>query len=502
MNKHWYILKKDHHLGPFSILNLRDLFNNSSFNEKTQLWCEGDDDWKSLEDQGELHSILNISNDEEFIDTYTLWLEQRQTDKISSEILKDDLSFMPDLPVEQESNVPTLKSASPPDLPPLPDEDDLITDDISSAFTEKDFVPRESLTEDDVNELKEKNRSSLKNIGKKFFLLFFLSLVILIGTSLGILWFSDFYGSPKKLNISDRFANRVEKVISSPRSNTVTDVVLAKDGKEMFAVINYPFAAQLDLRFTSIDKKVLSSSKIVFRSQVSFDNYSGKISKIVFSEGKTLKPGHYRVTLKGVRTGFVSKILDRVYATKVGKYLKYIYDPNLAFYATGVYLISKDSEDIFSGRLDDFYKELREKKLKPFKILLEKYKTVEMLGQKLEKLLKSHLKMHSKRRHASLFERKYSTEIGIFLQSMVNRERETLSLNSDRLIPYYESLIEQAIVISGIGSKIAEDLGKRKRKFNLKWKSKVVVKNKKRISKILNKIKAKELLIRNEMLTL
>ena len=66
MNRHWYIYKKDHHLGPFTVMNLRELYLQGSILGAQQLWREGDPGWLALKDYNGIRYVLGIENEKIF----------------------------------------------------------------------------------------------------------------------------------------------------------------------------------------------------------------------------------------------------------------------------------------------------------------------------------------------------------------------------------------------------------------------------------------------------
>lgn len=79
MEKSWFIFQDDHHLGPFSTSEIRELLDQNEISRQAPLWKEGIDDWYPLEHYSDFAVKVEI--------------EEAHTDPVV-----DDFPELPDLP--------------------------------------------------------------------------------------------------------------------------------------------------------------------------------------------------------------------------------------------------------------------------------------------------------------------------------------------------------------------------------------------------------------------
>lgn len=148
MDKLWYIFKKDHHLGPFSLQNLRELYQRGTLGKNDQIWTEGQESWRPLSAYKNVIVLLEMEDDKHFKESYRIWLKddleriqlnqtspktelpphlksyqvssrnKKNTEKGNLQIHQADLPNLPELPITQfdqdSMECPSLPSKTKP----------------------------------------------------------------------------------------------------------------------------------------------------------------------------------------------------------------------------------------------------------------------------------------------------------------------------------------------------------------------------------------------------
>lgn len=485
MNRHWYIYKKDHHLGPFTVLNLRDLYLQGSILGDQQLWREGDPGWQPLKDYEGIRYILAIEDEKDFLAQYQNWLNGCFKEP-------EPESEPPDLPP-----VP-MNDGLPPDLPPIPVEQPVVSKSPVTITEDGEVIQREEIAQPQVllpnEDITSNFQVEVKKSRVKQLFIAVVVMVIMVAPFLGMYqWTKDSGLESLPFTPPAHAEKGLWKTVRATKQNCKIKVMMDSSGKKMWLVSNYHFPASVELAFTSLDEKILSETKVDFRAQVQLDNHLSRVDKVVFEQGDKLVSGSYRVTLKGTRTGIAATIFGSLYAYKWSKYLRVFYDPRLTFYSTTVAFIGHGDPRNFDKRLKTFFKEKRVLRLAPYKQLIQKYKTLSYTLGQMKVMIKSHITKYKRRNDLQRFEKDYATYVGGLIQNIIVEEQK-MQGSSDKNKPLHKlqkDFLEHAIKGSWIGGKVVTALEKRKRRFNKRWKKSFISHFDERITKLQLKIDKK-----------
>ncbi len=512
MNKFWYIYRKDHHLGPFTIMNLRELYQQGSLLPGEQIWREGDEGWCALNEYRNLEEILKIKDEQFFIEQFGRWSRGEQLLPDPSE--PPELPPIPDeqqwqehslaeeeLTQEGEEVLPEI-----PDLPELPSEEEMEAVEALESdeeFEQIDDTPIiDELDDDATTSIDQQIEEEIEQLPEVFkqqkrfsifkrvlimatVLLFFLSPII-------FLLYLDYDPGIKQLPFvfPAREQQAIWQTINAPKVSAQARVVMANNGKQIWLISNFHFPAEVELKFSSIEKKVLSETPIEFTAHATLNRHIGKIKRVKFLKGKKLIAGSYRVTLRGERFGFIASLLKRLYSQSWARHLKVLYEPHLVFYATTTAFISRSNPQEFDLHLKEFFHKKRMAKLAPYKEWIEKFKTLSFTVNQFKKLITDHLVKYRHRRDLEKFERDYSAYIGGLIQNIIvqeQRKREKLP-RSSKFYRYQKKFLSYAIATSKIGGSIVARLEKRKRRFTIKWRRAFIKRYHARLNKLRDQI--------------
>lgn len=517
MTKHWYIYRKDHHLGPFTVMNLRELYLRGSLLGTEQLWREGDPGWRLLKEYDGIRYILGIEDDNLFIKSYQEWI--------------DGVFVQPSKEIRVEQGPPELPgipgediSEGPPDLPPIPDEGTTSAVDITNEVIEEPFdssvdqtIVDDNCTYEDVQDEQQegieqasnefddvtssfKIKSKSRRLKNTFITL--LVLTILISPFLGFYFLDKDHGVTNlPFNPPEYARKAIWNTIKSNKVNCKIKILMDKSGKKMWLTSNFHFPAQIELHFTSLDKKILSTQPISFRSKLLLENHLAQIKKVVYEKGKKLIPGSYRVTLKGKRIGFTAKVLNKIYSNSWAKYLRVIYDPHLVFYSTTVAFVAHGDPGKFEKKIKDFLHKQKLSKLAPYKSWIQKYKTLSYTLGQLKVMIHDHITIYKRKKDLYRFEQDYSSYVGGLIQNIIVEEQKN-KFKADKKSPVYDyqkKFLSFAIESSRLGGKVVTALEKRKRRFHKRWKNAFIGHFDKRITKLQTKIDNAVKKIANEL---
>lgn len=509
MDQHWYIYRKDHHLGPFSAANLRELYLRGSLASFEQIWRQGDEGWLALKDYRGVENVFALKDDSEFVLAYKRWNRGEdpfpRTNKQTQTVEMDGPPDLPPLPAVEEQSVEQhseLFSDSPPDLPPLPVEDEpsleveselehsispvssdeLQREDLSEVdqyameADEELLAPEEELEEEQEDDLTGQFEvASLKRRRRWPWVVALLTPFILIGLSIFAIYQLEKDRGLKHLGfVAPAFVQKdIWNTIRASKVSSIMKIVMDNSGKQMWLISNFPYQAKVDLKFSSIDRKILSEEAILFRTQIEMEKHIGKIKKVVYEKGSKIIPGSYRVTIKGQRTGWLASLLSHIYRPSIAKYLNLIYDPHLKFYTTTTAFVAHGTPALFDKKLKAFFHRKKMERLAPFKEWGQKFATLSAALTKFKSLIHNHIARYKHYRDREYFERDYSSLVGGLIQNLiVSEQKSDQRLSPDNpLFAYQKKFVSYAIESSRIGGEAAAALEKKKRRFHKKWKN-------------------------------
>jgi hypothetical protein len=139
LEKHWFIFRGDHHLGPFSFQEILDKLKLDQIDDNELTWCEGHPDWLPLKDQPAIiEALQGERNDQEKqqqeIERQQLLREQQVQERriakearLEAEKKKEQERLQRQAEAKRIAQLEAQRAAKqedlPPPLPPLPIEE-------------------------------------------------------------------------------------------------------------------------------------------------------------------------------------------------------------------------------------------------------------------------------------------------------------------------------------------------------------------------------------------
>lgn len=393
--KQWFILRVDHHLGPFSHEDLIDLYERAKLREVDQLWREGMGEWKrfnQLEEFAELWAPPELPPDLPEIEPEL----EAEPEPIPEE------EFLPPPPFEFEE-----EDEGPPPLPPLPQEQELEPE------------PEPELEAEDEAHLDQLIEERPLETGPSKFKLGLAALVCLLFVITGLMVFSN--QTPSEVNFFEARVEKAQELKSFLRENEgVFDkdnmpfaLSLSRDSQTLILASPYSGTAKVFLSLESVENKGLFSSPIVITAQADMFNHKAVFENLTWEQGRSLVPGFYNYEISAIPTGVEAKIRGALQRAGLAE------EAPKPFKGQGEVLLSRWGKKEYEEK----FKEFREKELAqdiaPLEERLQRYQTLESLAAQILELYKEVLPVVRRPKDMRLFEQRYASEVAGLLQELI-----------------------------------------------------------------------------------
>lgn len=368
MNKEWFIFKGTHHLGPFSVVEMEELFVAGEINAQSLVWREGAEKWEAL-------------------------------------------GKTPELPFVNKQNIrPALPDTDlPPELPPaLPKKKLKIEDEPGD---EPPPIPLDAILNPEGNK---KNFTTQKTvpIGKTAKIIF-ASFVMFFGIVL--VWFFMNENSSIQLRVKGLmpvYLERLQETASQRTPSISVSMALSLDGKTLFASTNKEGEIVSIIKLKSLPKRVLGTEDVELMVRGVIKDHLGEFGKMQLSQGSQFIPGEYSMEFNGRKIHFLNRKFPFLnnYSFFKGLNTNYAYQASTLIYA--------GTPREFEKKLVEYKNTITNELLKPYNDKLERLQTfLSLLNNTVEEYL---LVLESLKKPASisLFESKYIKEISPIVQSL------------------------------------------------------------------------------------
>lgn len=427
MNKEWFIFKGTHHLGPYSLKEMEDLYRAKELSAQSLIWKEGSEKWEALAKTSEFKFLMQ----------------------------KEALPSLPDLPSDD----------LPPKLPKLPkapiDEDDLPPP-----------IPLDAIL--DPNGLK----LVFKEDGKKpehfSRLIFAISVILFAGV---LTWFflneKDSGKNLRVKGIMPVYLDRLQETASLKTPSMAVSMALSLDGKTLWASSNYSDELLTIIKMQSIPKRILGVDEASIMVRGVMRDHLAHYDKMQLTSGKQFIPGEYNIDFTARKIHFLNKKFKFLNGIKFFKKLNRTYD------FKGTALIYSGTPREFEKKLADYQEAITNERLKPFQDKLERLQTFHsLLNKTIEDFLLT-LETIKDGKGISSFEKKYIKEVSPMIQSLVVAAHEIYKATEEnetdtrKKIGSYESQVQLGKQIGEMTSDMITETGKMKKlnqkdKINLK----------------------------------
>lgn len=454
MEKSWFIFEGDHHLGPFSLEEIVEMYQEDRVSQDVMVWKAGNKSWLPIsqcpafsdyiQEKADNHSeIINYKqifdideinqNDEippevptdsenknvdsmeevEFVSNSEL--NSIEEDKTEVEIEKEEV-------ISHDDEVPTSQEY-PSDAYYQDKEsikgfiDESISQNQSELANEKILV-----TETDIKKFEEvknlyrpifsRDYSELKHAAWQKGLVSGLVILMLAVGIYFLLPEEENYNFSNELRLPD--IQIFEKIMrQEERKGTKIALALSNNGHDIWIASNRKNSALVYLTLKSIDGKILSTERIVAESKSKLINGVAKFNNFKMVNGNNLVHGHYKVELFGINVGMKAKF------HRLLKSINLLKDVTTRFTHNGSFIIANRPISKFEQKLKNYHKTIISKQIQPIRDMLEKYKTFNTFLDKLESNYQGSLDAIDKGVLIQGFEQYYSQSIAPILQGVI-----------------------------------------------------------------------------------
>ncbi|MBT3585739.1 MAG: DUF4339 domain-containing protein [Halobacteriovoraceae bacterium] len=277
------------------------------------------------------------------------------------------------------------------------------------------------------------------------------------------------------INLKPKWERRLKNVATGG-SKWEFDMAVATNGGELWVASRHAGPLTLFLTLTSIRGKVITSEPIVVTSKTLLENHGGLFDKWSIVEGPRLEPGYYKYELTAYQTGQKAKVLRFLKETDLAKDWDWVKASKKKYQKRGSLLFYPGSDDDFFAKLKEYKINKKEKRLRPVRDLLEKYRTLDSLANTTKNLFKKMLLEAVIGKDIEKFERRYGLEVSPILQGIVLNNHKIqvslveadhdLSLRYGKVVTYGKQI---GVVISELASSVRD-----KKKLRQKDRNKIL----------------------------
>ena len=376
MNKEWFIFKGTHHLGPFSVEEMKELFTKGEINAQSLVWREGAEKWEALGKTRELDF-------------------RRFTDPA--------LPPLPDLPDLPDDNLP------PPVLPNVVKQTEKKVE--KTVTEEPPPIPLDAILNPDGKNLSFGPKAASS---KKFSKIIFASLVVIFAVVLGWFFMNE-KSSAIQLRVKGLmpvYLERLQETATQKTPSISLAMALSLDGKTLFASTNKEGEILAIIKLKSLPMRVLGTEDVELMVRGLIKDHLGEFGKMQLTQGPQFIPGEYSVEFTGRKMHFLNMRFPFLneYAFFKGLNTDYTYQTTALIYA--------GTPREFEKKLAEYKDTIVTEKLKPYTDKLERLQTfLSLLNKTVEEYL---LILDSMKRSTEIntFESKYIKDISPIVQSM------------------------------------------------------------------------------------
>ncbi|PIK16115.1 GYF domain-containing protein [Halobacteriovorax sp. JY17] len=484
MEKTWFIFQSDHHLGPFSTEEVREMLQNGKVDDEVPLWKEGVDDWYPLKEFQEFKPVetlidppsdlpdlpqlpdLPIVEDfalEEIIELPavpelpSIPSEEVLLEVVAEESIEEELPDFPEIPFEIQEEEEAL-----PEFPEIVEVVEIVEvaetisaiEPVIEAEPAPLFIPKpDSIDEEEAEEdiwLEIEAEVEKKPFNYKLITAVASCFIILILSGYLIYQSTQSY-----VNLEDFSAitiDRIGEVRKAPFVNNVqAEIFMSKDSKELILAANIKHKSKVYLTLTSVQDKVLAEEKVVATAMGMLINGVAKFPEVKIVKGDHFASGEYYVQLLAIPTGVEQRAFKYLYSKLSLGLLK----PAEQLRFRGKSLIFPGTREDFDKNLSQFKKKNLIEKKKPYTHILEGYKTFSMLSTKIYKTYEDVLTSIRRGKEIESFEILYSKNIGPVLQGLIletHKQYKEFEVSDPIIARKFEELLEQGKRIGEMSS--------------------------------------------------
>jgi hypothetical protein len=457
MDKIWFIIKEHEHVGPYSVEDLLEFYQEDKIAYDTAVWKTGMDEPIQYRGIGEISKrdteLMEIvddydydlsSDEDEIFDILNDRSDELELDNAPETF--DDTDEPPPLPPMTYQPVEmVIKHEEPSPLVEVEESTDLLDD--LEAMEVSPLNSGEELASEEIDD--DSYFVIAKTESKTNWLLIGLALIVLgifsrVGYEVYHLYFAKF---SRPVGMMQRDYKQMTQMLSVKGARRSLSISFAKDYSKVWASLNFPFKGRVLLELKSIKGKVLTSDPVVVSSSATIKNKLITFNRFNFEQGIRLFPGYYEVHLKLLNKKKLDFWLERfVKLPKVFDIKKKVY-------------IGKLTEQSFERELTKFLIKRNSIDTKFRQDLFQRFDTLRLIVSQIHDDFAAVL---SQSKHQDFkvklkeFERKYQRKYGQFLTSFVLENEDSFKTVRSSVSRSKTQLIAQHNKLSNLSRQVGE----------------------------------------------
>ncbi|MCB9061637.1 MAG: DUF4339 domain-containing protein [Halobacteriovoraceae bacterium] len=458
--KQWFVFDHDHHIGPFGINEIIELYKANRVDSDDLVWRKGQEDWLKMRDCDELYVQLepldsairdiekrNIKNIYTRAQVDISQDAQEIYDFIQSDshleppphpdILEQELDdFFNSDKEEQIEKEPDIQNITLPEINEQffhPVKEETISSD--EIFAKNNEIPLEiQLPTDQI--IEEEKVEVLKESSFLYFSRFVLGCTTIILFCGIILYFLIMNKAtvPEGLNgIGQVDYMKMKKIINDKGEDLQVHFALNTQSEGIWMALNRPGPMSLRVILHSIRKKSLSQSPVVVESLGLLQNGRVEFDELTFHEGTQIVPGYYQAEIIARDLGIL------------GKWNELIKEKNTVHKIETTAFLSPFSKSEFNVKLAKFWDDIILKEKGPLQDILQKYQTLSSLVEQMYTKYKFELKKVKAPSEVIRFKAYYLNQIRPVLQNItLSNAKIKISLQNVRAdtATEYQNLVD------------------------------------------------------------
>ncbi len=451
MIKEWFVFKGTHHLGPFSIEEMVNLYTNKELQAKTLVWKEGAAKWDAFSKCDQFAFLFQA--------------------------VRPAAPSVPDIADQQVKKSAMVEFDLPPPLPEIPTlpksgPEKIVVSDFFDDMDLPPPIPLDAILDPKGKDSFKPSFQLLNLPIKKWFMpMAGVVFLIIIG------WYAM---TQKEAEIQLRikglmpvYLDKLESIATKSTTDFDFAIALSLDGKSLWASSNVPGDLQTEVKLESVSRRVLGTEDVQLVVKGKIQNHVGKFNRMILVKGSKFLPGEYKFKILAKQTHYLNRRFKQLAALSFFRTLNKTYELN------GSTLIYSGTPREFEKRISDYLSTIISDQLKPFQEKLESIQTLESLLNATSQNYLMELDRDKNGKSIALFEKKFIKDISPMLQSLILKNNEFANDpalnelgNTNSIAPYRE----QVLLGKQIGEMASEMITKTSKYKSLSSSAKVLLK--------------------------
>ncbi len=448
--KKWYLFIGPHHIGPFNQDQVVDLYKKNKINAETMIFCQGMNEWRSLNSLPEWRELLIFDLEEREV-SLKKELSQDIREGISRQIKEEELKELMNTPqLDEIPSIPIapkapsayfqIKEMAKNFVPPRPLKKTFKESDRPPVFEpppfseqiEKAPLKNEQNHSPPVEKVEAQEENSSRDEGPSFAQLFFkgalfLSLLTFLGVIAAFIILSPKEDKNMEKIIGQLPSSKRAKLLAITRENTLPFLKIGlellqngeKNSPQFLMSFNRQGPFVMNATLTSLPKKILSLKAVNMTAKGNAGLHFAHFKKWTLEKGVEFTPGFYSLDLKLEAKGLTNGTLETIQQWGIFNFIPMIRDYKNSYNYHGLFWLGVSDEKSFEQSLAQFYKKLLEEKSRPLQERVERWKMVNMILLNLKDSFLTSLGQIKSGKQYRVYEKIYVKKVAPPLQQLM-----------------------------------------------------------------------------------